>query len=235
MNRIPVGVVLLLGSCFAIAGDINGTIVIERKLTKRNVTPAAGLYQRGSVVELGSDAAEDPLAFERSHVVVYLEGVVPGGPAKVPQEPPVIEQRDRRFVPDLVVVPVGSTVSFPNFDPIFHNVFSLSKPKSFDLGNYPKGQTRLVSFPKPGVVSIYCHLHPNMAASIVVSPNAWSTRAQGSGRFSFVGVPEGKYTVVAWHKAGGTFRQTVTIQARGAAEAKFIIPLGPEGLESAKR
>lgn len=230
MHRSLIGAVLATLSGLQ-AADVQGTVVIERKLTRRNVTPAAGLYQRGVAVELGSDSEEDPLAFERSHVVVYLEGSLPSKPTSA-----VLEQRDRRFAPDLLVIPAGSTVSFPNFDPIFHNVFSLSKPKSFDLGNYPKGQSRDVTFTKPGVVYVYCHLHPNMAASIVVSPNQWSTRAHGSGSFALPDVPPGKYTVVAWHKTAGTFRKNVEVTAERGAQVSFLIPLlGPEPVTSAAK
>ena len=143
-----------LGSCVLVAAtvlagaDIHGTIIIDRKLSRHNVTASMGMYQRGVAVELGADGEVDPLAFERSHVAVYLEG----GPKSPVTEftKASIEQKERRFVPDLVVIPAGSTVAFPNFDPIFHNVFSLSKAKSFDLGNYREGQSRLVTFPAPG-------------------------------------------------------------------------------------
>jgi len=89
---------------------------------------------------------------------------------------PQVAQLDRRFSPDLLVISAGSTVSFPNMDPIFHNIFSLSKAKSFDLGSYDQGQNRKVMFPKAGIVDVYCHLHPNMEATIVVTPTA-GTRA----------------------------------------------------------
>ena len=216
-----------LGSCALIAAavlagaDIHGTIIIDRKLSRHNVTASVGMYQRGVAVELGADGEVDPLAFERSHVAVYLEG----GPKS-----PVtgigkasIEQKDRRFVPDLVVIPAGSAVSFPNFDPIFHNVFSLSKAKSFDLGNYPNGQSRVVTFPVPGVVAVYCHLHSNMAASIVVAPSRWAARVEKDGVFTLKDVPAGTYTVVAWHKTAGTFRKTVAIGERDAA-VSFTLP-----------
>jgi plastocyanin len=202
------------------AAEIEGTLQIERKLTKRKVTPTAGLYQRGVAVDLGADAVKDPLAWERSHVVVYIEGDLRATPTAAAS----IEQRDRRFVPDLVTVPAGSSVSFPNFDPIFHNVFSLSKPKSFDLGNYPKGQSRTVMFPKAGVVFVYCHLHPNMSATILVTPNQWSTVANADGRFSLKGLPAGKYTIVAWHKSAGTFKQTIEVSDNAPAHVHFIIP-----------
>jgi len=205
--------------------DIRGTITIQRKLTPRNVTPAAGLYQRGSAVELQPDSAESALDYERSHTVVYLEGDLLATLASAPSVIPEMEQQNRRFSPDLIVIPAGSTVSFPNFDPIFHNVFSLSKPKSFDLGNYPKGQTRTVTFPKPGMVAVYCHLHPNMAGAIVVTPNRWSARVDAQGQYILADVPPGKYTVVAWHKTGGVFRKTIEVAAGRDAEANFFVPL----------
>ncbi len=221
---------LLFSTALVAAADIRGTIIIERKLTRSNVTASAGMYQRGASVSLGLDAEEDPLSFERSHVAVFVEAISKGTPANTPANPatktvqPSIEQRERRFVPDLVVISAGSTVSFPNFDPIFHNVFSLSKAKSFDLGNYPNGQTRLLSCPVAGIVAVYCHLHPNMAASIVVTPYQWSTRAGVNGDFVLKDLPPGTYTVVAWHKAAGTFRQTVTVGPAGDAEVKFTLP-----------
>jgi plastocyanin len=213
------GLMTLTG--IASGADVRGTITIERKLTPRNVTPAAGLYQRGSPVALQSDTHENALDYERSHVVVYLEGEH-GDAAPITGE---MEQQNRRFAPDLVVIPAGSSVSFPNFDPIFHNVFSLSKAKSFDLGNYSKGQTKMQTFPKPGIVAVYCHLHPNMTGTIIVTPNQWGVRVDASGQYALANVPPGKYTVVAWHKTGGTFRKTIEIVAGRDSEANFFVPL----------
>jgi plastocyanin len=208
------------------AGDIQGTLQIERKLTKRKVTPTAGLYQRGVSVDLGADAVKDPLAWERSHVVIYIEGDL--GSAAASTTTASIEQKDRQFFPDLVTIPAGSSVSFPNFDPIFHNVFSLSKPKSFDLGNYPKGQSRSVLFPKAGIVFVYCHLHPNMSATLLVTPNKWSTIANTEGQFSLNDIPPGKYSIVAWHKTAGTFKQTVEVSEAAPAHVHFVIPFVDE-------
>lgn len=224
VSAIVTGLMTLTG--LVSGADVRGTITIERKLTPRNVTPAAGLYQRGSPVALQSDTHENALDYERSHVVVYLEGEH-GEAAPITGEPITgqMEQQNRRFSPDLVVIPAGSSVSFPNFDPIFHNVFSLSKAKSFDLGNYSKGQTRVVTFPKPGIVAVYCHLHPNMAGTIIVTPNQWSVRVDASGQYALANVPPGKYTVVAWHKTGGTFRKTIEVTAGQDAEANFFVPL----------
>ena len=225
-SAIVAGLVTLTG--LASGADVRGTITIERKLTPRNVTPAAGLYQRGSPVALQSDTRENALDYERSHVVVYLEGRSASASAEPMTAEPItaeMEQQNRRFAPDLVVIPAGSSVSFPNFDPIFHNVFSLSKAKSFDLGNYSKGQTKMETFPKPGIVAVYCHLHPNMTGTIIVTPNQWGVRVDAKGQYTLTNVPPGKYTVVAWHKTGGTFRKTIEVVAGRDSEANFFVPL----------
>jgi len=218
--RLVAGV--LLGSALLAGADIHGTIVIQRRLTRRNVTASAGMYQRGVAVELGADGEEDALAFERSHVAIYIEGATDAAAPGVVKAS--IEQRDRRFAPDLEVIPAGSAISFPNFDPIFHNVFSLSKVKSFDLGNYPDGQSRTVTFPSPGLVAVYCHLHSNMSATIVVAPNRWATKADGKGGFMLADVPAGTYSVVAWHKTAGTFRKTIVIGEKHDADVSFTLP-----------
>jgi plastocyanin len=219
--RAIVGIVVCLG--LAQAADIEGTVVIKRKLTRRKVTAAAGLYDRGPVVTLGSQGNEDPLAFERSHVAIYLDGELQPEPSDA-----VIQQENRQFIPDILVIAAGSRVSFPNLDPIFHNVFSLSSPRTFDLGNYAKGQTRVVTFHKPGIVFVNCRLHPNMTATIVVSPNRWGTIADGDGRFILRDVTPGAYTIVAWHKTAGFFRQKVEVARDRPANVQFFVPLPDE-------
>jgi plastocyanin len=218
-------VLILISAPLLRANDINGTIVIQHKLTKPRVTPSGDLYERGAAVPLGSDQERNPLAYERTHVVIYLEGDSPS-----PAVTADLSQQDRRFTPDLVVVPAGSTVSFPNLDPIFHNVFSLSKAKSFDLGNYPKDHTRTVTFPKPGIVFVGCHLHANMSAVVFVTPNHWSTTADPEGRFTLPAVPPGTYTIVAWHKSAGFFRKKIEVTAGRNASVEFVIPLDENGV-----
>jgi plastocyanin len=210
------------------AENIEGTVLLKKQLTKRRVTATVPLYQRGQGVALGKDAEDDPVAAERSRVVIWLEG--PSGmPAARQSEIVKMEQENRRFVPDTVIVPAGGKVTFPNLDPIFHNVFSLSKPKTFDLGNYPKGDTRTVTFPEPGIVYVNCHLHPNMTAVIVVAPSQWIARSDRDGHFALSGVPPGDYTAVAWHKAAGYFRQPVRIAAGHDEKIEFLIPLDVDG------
>jgi plastocyanin len=221
-----------VAATLAHAEDITGNVIVWKTLTKHRVTPSVSLYERGPAVELGKDPALDPISFERSRVIVYIEGTFSAG--KHIEE--TITQTGRRFNPDLVVIPAGSSVSFPNMDPIFHNVFSLSKPKSFDLGNYPKGETRVVTFPKPGIVYVDCHLHPNMGATVVVAPNRWYARADPSGKFTLHGVPPGDYIVVAWHKAAGFIHKQVQIAPGVSVNIDFQVPLADEsaGLRAGK-
>ena len=105
----------------------------------------------------------------------------------------VIEQRNRQFAPRVLVVPVGSMVSFPNFDPVFHNVFSTSDTKPFDLGLYKTGQTREVTFDREGTLRLGCNLHANMSAFIVVMNAPHYTITDGSGRFAFKSLAPGRY------------------------------------------
>ena len=232
---------LLLHCCIAAiavslpAQAITGTILIKKKLTRPSITPSVSVYQRGTAVKLGKDPDQDPLAYERSRVVIYLEAATVAGQNDTDSPAPQIQQLDRRFMPDLVVIPVGSTVFFPNMDPIFHNIYSLSKPKSFDLGNYDKGQTRKVTFPKPGIVDIYCHLHPNMQATVVVTPNRWFARPNRNGQYRIPDVPPGQYTLVAWHKAAGFFRKTIVVENTHDTTADFFIPLDIEPRQEAQQ
>jgi plastocyanin len=211
------------------AESVTGKIVITKKLTRRRVTASVPLYERGPAVGLGMDSEDDPLAFERARVVVYLEGRDTGAPRPADSLPVArIDQQKRRFSPETLIVEAGSKVSFPNFDPIFHNVFSLSRTKIFDLGNYPMGETRMVTFPEPGIVYVNCHLHSNMTATIVVAPNRWNAKADRDGAFELPGVPPGRYTIVAWHKAAGFFRQRVEIIKGRSARVEFLIPIRSE-------
>jgi hypothetical protein len=118
-------------------------------------------------------------------------------------------------------------------DPIFHNIYSLSKPKTFDLGSYDKGETRKVQFSKSGIVEIYCHLHPNMAATVFVTPNRWYARPDPSGQFRIFNVPPGRYTIVAWHRAAGFFRQPLVVERGHNSSAVFFIPLEVEEKQDA--
>lgn len=220
MYRMTTTVVVWLGaSLFAFpahAGEIRGVVHVIDGLTKLRVTLPA--YQsRGVAAPPPSGGPIDEL----TRIVIYLEGSL-GEVKPVAGE---IRQRNRRFEPEILAVPQGSTVSFPNFDPIFHNVFSLSKVKSFDLGYYPEGSTRIVHFDHPGAVQVYCHLHSDMSALILVTPNQFYTQPSSSGAFKLAGLPGGSYSVVAWHKSAGLIRKNIEVPENGVVGVVFEIPL----------
>ena len=211
--------------------EITGNIHITRPLTKLRMAPIAGAYRRGVLVR-PADAERSFTEVELERVSVYLEGAPAATSGAVTA---VLKQKNRRFLEETVVVPAGSKVSFPNLDPIFHNVFSLSRTRTFDLGNYSRNQTRLVKFPKPGIVRVYCHLHPNMSATVVVTPNRWAARPDAAGRYTPSGVPPGDDTVVAWHKSGGIFRRNIRVVEGRNGDLDFMIPIGAEQKTRAER
>jgi hemoglobin len=158
--------------------------------------------------------------------VIVLEPLS-GKSAKRAPKRRVIEQRDRQFAPHLLAVPVGSTVSFPNFDPVFHNVFSLSPVKAFDLGAYRNGETRDVTFEKEGFIRVGCNLHANMSAFLVVVKAPHYVVTDQAGRFKFRSLAPGKYAMRAWAESSTEpVSRTITIAA-GDNTVKLELPGRP--------
>jgi plastocyanin len=133
-------------------------------------------------------------------IAVFLEGA--DGPLKFdpPKGVSTISQKDAQFTPDFLIIAVGQSVSMPNDDRIVHNVFSFSKPNEFDLGLYPKGEVKSVTFKHAGVVDMFCSIHSKMNATIVVAPSPWHARADVSGAFEISGVPAGRYRLRTWNR-----------------------------------
>jgi plastocyanin len=125
--------------------------------------------------------------------IVYIEDIVQ--PVKAAA---AMRQEGKQFVPQVLVVTKGTTVSFPNRDAIFHNVFSPSPDNSFDLGSYKQGESRSVTMNRPGVVTVYCNMHPQMVGHVLVVPNGKYVRAGKDGFFRLTDVPVGPHRVVAW-------------------------------------
>lgn len=159
--------------------------------------------------------------------MVYLDSV-PGAPLPPAHGRPSLEQLNERFVPHLLPVLVGSTVDFPNRDPVFHNVFSLSSTRAFDLGRYPKGESKSVRFDKAGVVQVFCHIHSDMSAIILVLKNAHFTVPDKTGSFALEEVPPGKYRVVVWHERIRPAAHTVEVRPGETTAIDFTIPLPAE-------
>jgi plastocyanin len=132
----------------------------------------------------------------------------------------------RQFHPRIVVVPVGSTVNFPNRDPFNHNVFSLSDPNSFDLGLYSRGEAREKRFTRPGLVRVYCNIHPRMSGFVIVRDNAWFAKPENDGSFTIAGVPPGTYTLKVWHERAPEFTQEITVPAGGLSGVEITMDAG---------
>jgi plastocyanin len=176
-------------------------------------------------VSLAHPHSSPALADEIRNVVIYLEG--PAGSGAPAGRLPALrmEQRDESFVPHVLPVPRGSTVEFPNSDPIFHNVFSLSRAAAFDLGRYPRGNSRSVRFDEPGVIRVFCHIHSDMSAVILVLENPLFSIPDSSGEYEISGIPPGSYSVIAWHERSRPIRRVVTFQPDQETQVDFSIPL----------
>jgi plastocyanin len=122
--------------------------------------------------------------------------------------------RGKALLPHVMIVPAGASVSFPNDDPISHNLFSLSPGNQFDLGLYRKGPGKAQTFNTPGVVNVYCNVHPNMSAVIHVMNTPYYGFANAAGAFSF-DVPPGRYRLAAWHELGGSTETIIEVAANG--------------------
>jgi plastocyanin len=147
-------------------------------------------------------------ASELRNVVVYLRNAKPQAVAPMRA---AIRQINETFTPRVVAVTVGSDVEFPNDDPIYHNVFSLSRAKNFNLGRYPRGSTRQVRMDRPGVVKVFCDIHSHMSATIMVLDHPWFAVPDDLGRFQLPALPSGNHSITAWHERLGDTTITVRV------------------------
>lgn len=184
---------LLALSCSAFAGTIAGSVAV----TDKGGRPASDLQETVLFVE-GAKAKPKPLTAS-------------------------IVMRGKAFQPHVTVVPVGSSVAFPNEDPILHNAFSVSGENRFDLDLYKRPQSKSQTFQAPGVVRVYCNIHPQMSAIVVVAESAYYAKATADGSFSIDGVPAGKYVLKAWHERGGDASQEVVVPADGVVRAQLAL------------
>ncbi len=156
--------------------------------------------------------------------VVYVDAI-PGKTFPAPAKHPVLDQKGLVFQPHLLPVQEGTTVDFLNSDSVAHNVFWTSiggnKKLAHNLGTWPQGQTRSFKFDKSGAVPILCNVHPEMSAYIVVSPTPYFARTDASGEYKIENVPDGSYSVVAWHEGAKNATQKVTVS--GDSKADFTL------------
>jgi plastocyanin len=184
---------------------------------------SGGATARVSVADLGMSAAH--VAVDRRSVV-YLDPA-PRAAFDTREEPrPRLDQRNETFVPHVLPIVAGTTVDFPNSDHTYHNVFSLSKTKTFDLGRYAVGRSKSVRFDRPGIVRVFCEIHSHMSAFILVFAHRYFALAEPDGSYRLDNVPPGTYNVMAWHETASIeSRKVVVPEAGGEVEVNFS--LGP--------
>ena len=192
----------------------------------------APIARRPTVTELGMPMLR--LSPHRRPSVVYLESAPRGAFEQPPARHAVLDQRDETFVPHVLAVTVGTAVEFPNSDATYHNVFSLSRTRPFDLGRYPTGRSKSVRFDRPGVVRVFCDIHSHMSAFILVFAHSHFTVTDGDDHFRIEDVPPGQYRVLVWHEAFEDEERAVTVPAEGG-DVEVNFSLGSAGRRSEAR
>jgi plastocyanin len=207
-------------------GRIDGSAVISRALASKRLR--FRIYAEPGKGSAPPPAQATELRDEFKNLVIYLESDKRGVLAKQVSEqakPATMAQKDEQFAPHVLPILEGTTVEFPNEDDVFHNGFSLSSPKTFDLPKYPAGSSKSVTFPKAGIVNVFCHIHADMQATIMVRDNPFFVTPDTAGHFSLDGIPPGDYTIVAWHERIKPVTQKVKIDAGRSTPVNINIPL----------
>ncbi len=156
--------------------------------------------------------------------VVYVEAVA-GKTFPAPAKPLVMDQKSLLFQPHIMVAPVGATVEFLNSDKVQHNIFwpaiNGNKKLGHNMGTWPTGEKRAFKFETPGIVPLLCNVHPEMSGYIIVTPTPFYAESDDAGSFKIANVPDGSYTVTAWHEGFKTQSKPVTVA--GAATVDFTL------------
>jgi plastocyanin len=198
----------------AIRGRVDVRVAAGTSSTDVRPDPAA----------VGMGAMRD--AQDKRRSVVYLESAPRAAFDPAEERHARMNQLNERFVPRVLAITAGAWVDFPNSDRTYHNVFSLSKPRSFNLGRYAAGQSKAVRFDRTGVVRVFCEIHSHMSAFILVFAHRYHAVTDDDGRYRLENVPPGTYTVAVWHESirGEPPRRTATIaESGGDVDADFTI------------
>jgi plastocyanin len=197
------------------AGTITGLVHAEGKDTAAQ-DGAAGKYDSRKY-----KFAERINYAELRDFVVYIDGVT----APKPAQPQIktITQKGVTFIPRVMPVMAGTIIEWPNQDEIFHNVFSISEAKQFDLDLYKSPEIKRVPFDKPGRVDVFCSIHTTMSCVILVLENPWFTVSDARGHYSITNVPPGTYHLKAWHERLPTVTKDVVVTADGEVKVDFTM------------
>lgn len=185
-------------------------------------TDPAVIERRPSPGELGARPPSD--ATDRRRAVVYFESAPKGAFEDRDQGRATLDQRNETFVPHVLAITVGTAVDFPNSDEVYHNVFSLSKARRFDLGRYATGRSKAVRFDRPGIVRVFCDIHSHMNAFILVFNHPFFAVTSPDGRFRLPAVPTGTYKVVGWYEGEARVTREVVVPPGGTVDLELIVP-----------
>jgi len=195
------------------SGTIRGRVELRRTATPTERRPGVG--------DFGTPAARDLPDLLRS--VVYLESAPRGAFEASEGGHAVMDQRNETFVPHVIAIMTGTTVDFPNSDKFYHNVFSLSKTRTFDLGRYAAGHSQSVRFDRPGIVRVFCDIHSHMNAFVLVFSHPFFAVTDAEGRYRIDNVPPGTYGVIAWNEGTWSETKQASVPDGGFSELDFAI------------
>ncbi|MEW6278897.1 MAG: hypothetical protein AB1758_09765 [Candidatus Eremiobacterota bacterium] len=203
------------------AGTIEGTVTIRSPLKARptgdrkrfTLPPGVDVYR--SQPRKAATPVDQVL-----NVVVFLADAK-GGPESVGTA--TITQRNREFIPFVLPIRVGTRVEFPNQDTVYHSVYSDSEARPFELKEYPRGESRTVTFDRPGVVKLFCAIHPHMNAYVLVLQNGFFTSPGSDHSYRIPNVPAGTYRLEAWHPQLNSVSRSVEVPAEGCVSANLTL------------
>jgi plastocyanin len=191
----------------AAGGAIRGRVAFLREVRPSDPRP--------TIADLGMPDARQGTPDDQRVAVVYLETAPRGAFEERPGPTVVLDQRNETFVPHVLAITTGTTVQFLNSDKTYHNVFSLSRPKRFDLGRYPTGRSKSVRFDRPGIVRVFCEIHSHMSAFILVFAHRHFAVTDARGEYRIDGLPPGSYTVAVWHPVLAVKTRAVRVPEEG--------------------
>ncbi len=213
---VAAGCVTLTHAHPAETGTIVGRVTLKRRIGGAAL-PSTAYPTRGV-----GPRASHPIP-EIRNVVVYLKDPPDRGGLRPQHEE--IRQEHETFVPHVLAVTRGSVVEFPNADPIYHNVFSLSRTASFNLGRYPTGESRRQTMGRAGIVKVFCQIHSHMSATILVFDHPYFTTPSLDGTFELSNVPPGTLTLVGWHERVGERTAVVRVDRGQIATVNLSLPV----------
>lgn len=202
------GLALLALAPWASAATLRGHVDVRLELKAPAPRPAPSDLGAGGPREVP----------DRRRSVVYLERAPQGAFEEPARGHVLMDQRGEAFLPYVLAVSVGTTVDFVNSDATYHNVFSLSKPKRFDLGRYARGASKPVRFDRPGVVRVFCDIHSHMNAWVLVFAHRFFATTDAEGGYHLDGLPAGSYRLAVW--TDGEVRETRDVRLEDEAETR---------------